>query len=70
MHKTASGAAKKTIGGTQSLDAIGGHLKKGVDKVNARYKDKVTDRIREGQWHHWVRFEDRWEAAGFVLSQL
>jgi hypothetical protein len=52
------------------LDAIGGHLKKGTFGVNARYKDKVAAHIREGQWHHWVRFEDRWEAAGFVLSQL
>ena len=69
-HTTSSGSTRKTLGGTQSLDSIGGHLKKGVSSVNARYKEKVSDRIREGQWHHWVRFEDRWEAAGFVLSQI
>ena len=52
MHETKNGTKKVTIGGTQALDAIGGHLKKNVGKVNARCEKKVDDRIREGQRHH------------------
>lgn len=69
-HATASGKTQEVLGGTQSLDSIGGHLKKGAYAVNARFQERIDERMREGQWHHWVRFEDRWEAAGFVLSQL
>ena len=66
-HTSQDGRVHATVGGTQALDSIGGHLKHNVGQVNARFPGRVSERIREGQWHHWVKAEDKWEAAAVVL---
>ena len=58
------------VAGTQCLDGWWSHGKKATFGVNARYPDQVEAHIRAEQWQHWLGNEDRWAAAGKVISWI
>ena len=38
--------------------------------VNSRYDESVDRRIREKQWHHWLRDADRFDEALKVVAYV
>ena len=50
------------------MDGWWKHGKRGVSSTNARYPRAVEARLREVQWRHWIGEQDRWAAAGEVIS--
>ena len=69
-HVDAEGEEFKSVAGTQSLDGWWTHAKRATHGVNARYAGQVEAHIHTEQWQHWEGNDDRWVAAGVVLSWI
>lgn len=68
VHKDKKGKIIKSYGGTQSLDGWWATAKKNIVGTNARFKDKVSNKVRFAQFLHWLGGRDRFLEAGKVLS--
>lgn len=67
-HLLSSGQTYAAVGGTQSLDGWWKSPKKRLFGIPAVAQEAVDRVVRETQWQHWCGPDDRWEAAGNVLS--
>ena len=59
---------KKVLAGTCALDGLWGWMKKGLHGVKAQHRKHIESHVREFQWMHWNRVQDRWKMVADVLK--